>query len=421
MEEYLKVLLEQVRCKKAHPYIADEMRSHIEDQAEANVAAGMSHEEAMKEAVRDMGSPVEVGISLDQIHRPQVAWDMIVLMAVISIIGIVVHALIGGKSHESSYFALWTIAGFITMLVVYRIDYSFIGKHSRLLASVFLGSLLFVLKTNSNQIPIVSFMMLYPILFGAVLYQYYGSGIGGILKSLLWMILPVFLILRLPSLITAILLFFSMAVVLSLAVWKGWFRVSKKIFLTLFWVIVALAPVVLLAGVLGLHWLDQYQTVRIQSFFSGSGDSNYITNIFRSALSDSQFIGGSGKESIGKLADFNSDYILAYVMSSYGIAAGLCVCAILTWLTIKIFHISIKQKNQLGLMMGCGCGVVFFSNIAINILENIGLLPVSQTFLPFFSSGGSNIVVCYVMIGVILSIYRYKSIVATHVKTCKTV
>lgn len=256
MEEYLKTLLEQVRCKKAHPYIEDEMRSHIEDQAEENVAAGMSQEEAVREAVRDMGSPVEVGISLDQIHRPQIAWDMIVLMAVISIIGIVVHALIGSKSQERSYFALYTIAGFITMLVVYRIDYSFIGKHSRLLASVFLGSLLLVLNTNSNQIPMASFMMFYPVLFGAILYQYYGSGIGGIIKSLLWMILPVFLILRLPSLITAILLFFSMAVVLSLAVWKGWFRISKKIFLSLFWVIVALAPVVLLSGVLGLHWLN---------------------------------------------------------------------------------------------------------------------------------------------------------------------
>ena len=119
MEEYLKILLEQVRCKKAHPYIADELRSHIEDQAEANVAAGMSQEEAVQEAVRDMGSPIEVGISLDQIHRPQIAWDMIALMAVISIIGIVVHALIGNKANDRNDFALYTIVGFLVMIIVY--------------------------------------------------------------------------------------------------------------------------------------------------------------------------------------------------------------------------------------------------------------------------------------------------------------
>ena len=421
MEEYLKILLEQVRCKKAHPYIADELRSHIEDQAEANVAAGMYQEEAVQEAVRDMGSPIEVGISLDQIHRPQIAWDMIALMAVISIIGIVVHALIGNKANDRNDFALYTIVGFLVMIIVYRMDYSFIGKHSRLIAGLFLGVLVLAIKITDYRVPSTSFMLLYPILFGAVLYQYYGSGIGGILKSLLWMLLPVFLILQAPSKSTAILLFFSMAIVLTLAVCKGWFRVSKKIFFIVFWGIITLAPVLMITGAFGLHWLETYQTIRLQAFFSGSENQNYITNILRSSLSDSQFIGGSGKATIGNLSEFKSNYILSYVTASYGIVASVCVCAILTWLTVKIFHISIKQKNQLGLMMGCGCGVVFFSNIAINILENIGLLPVSQTFLPFFSAGGSDIVVCYVMIGIILSIYRYKSIVPTHVKTCKTV
>jgi len=73
VEEYFKQLLEQVRCKKAHYAIREELQSHIEDQMEDNMAHGMSKEEAEKAAVEDMGSPVEVGISLDRIHRPQVA------------------------------------------------------------------------------------------------------------------------------------------------------------------------------------------------------------------------------------------------------------------------------------------------------------------------------------------------------------
>ena len=74
MDEYLKTLLEQIRCKKVRPYVKQEFQDHIEDQIEANMQAGMDREQAEREAVRDMGDPVETGISLDSVHRPQVAW-----------------------------------------------------------------------------------------------------------------------------------------------------------------------------------------------------------------------------------------------------------------------------------------------------------------------------------------------------------
>lgn len=45
---------------------------------------------AEKAAVKDVGDPVEVGVSLDGIHKPQVVWGMIVLLAVISVFGLLV-------------------------------------------------------------------------------------------------------------------------------------------------------------------------------------------------------------------------------------------------------------------------------------------------------------------------------------------
>ena len=65
MNEYIKVLLEQIRCKKAWGMIEEEMRNHILDQAEANRSQGMGEKEALEEAVRDMGDPVEAGVALD--------------------------------------------------------------------------------------------------------------------------------------------------------------------------------------------------------------------------------------------------------------------------------------------------------------------------------------------------------------------
>ena len=45
MEEYIKTLLEQVRCKKAHSMIEEEIRGHIEEQTEVNIASGMTEKE----------------------------------------------------------------------------------------------------------------------------------------------------------------------------------------------------------------------------------------------------------------------------------------------------------------------------------------------------------------------------------------
>ena len=58
METYLEKLLSQIRCKKARPYIAEEIRDHIECQIADNLSEGMSYEEAEKNAVTDMGDPV---------------------------------------------------------------------------------------------------------------------------------------------------------------------------------------------------------------------------------------------------------------------------------------------------------------------------------------------------------------------------
>ena len=91
METYLEKLLSQIRCKKARPYIAEEIRDHIECQIADNLSEGMTSEEAEKNAVADMGDPVEVGISLDRIHKPKIAWRLLVIVGILSLLGILIQ------------------------------------------------------------------------------------------------------------------------------------------------------------------------------------------------------------------------------------------------------------------------------------------------------------------------------------------
>lgn len=73
-EEYVRILTEQIRCKQARAQVAQEIRSHIEEQENFYLSEGLDREEAESEAVKEMGDPVEAGTALDLVHRPRVAW-----------------------------------------------------------------------------------------------------------------------------------------------------------------------------------------------------------------------------------------------------------------------------------------------------------------------------------------------------------
>ena len=76
----MKTLMEQIRCVKARDGVVKEIAQHMEDQIQAYEEDGMSYDDAVKEAVRQMGDPVAVGVELDHIHRPRTDWKMIIMV-----------------------------------------------------------------------------------------------------------------------------------------------------------------------------------------------------------------------------------------------------------------------------------------------------------------------------------------------------
>ena len=129
----------------------------------------------------------------------------------------------------------------------------------------------------------------------------------------------------------------------------------------------------------------------------------------------------SGNDVFGSLPEFNSDYIFSYILNSYGSIAGILVVAVLAVLVMFIFGAAIKQKNELGMVMGFGCGMLLLLNIVANISGALGLIPPAASFLPFLSVGRSNILLCYGLVGMILSIYRYKDVYPKKIRASQIV
>lgn len=437
MEEYLEKLLTQIRCKKARPFVEEELRGHMEDQISDYMAAGMDRSRAKECAVKDMGDPVETGISLDRIHRPRAAWGLILLIVVISLTAVVIHGLMGMESETFSgnrfsvngmNFAVDVLAGIGVMLFICFIDYTTIARYAKLIAAAILA-LCFTAGVYGVQIcgityyiknvrfSIFALMLFYVPVYGAVLYQYYHTGYRGFARAVLWMVLPVFGALRLPNLMLSAVLLVSMMVQITIAVSKGWFLVSKKKVIAGLWFAGAGLPVFSLVFSYMFSFMAEYQRERIRAFLTSSKSADNITNVLRSLTESGRLVGKGTKDVIGVIPGFDSDYIFTYLTAGYGMLAGVLVLCILTAVIFMIFGVSVRQKNQLGMVMGCGCGMVFLLNTVINVMENMGWLPlVGQTFLPFFSAGASCLVMSYGMIGMILSIYRYKDVYPGHVK-----
>ena len=54
--------------------------------------------------------------------------------------------------------------------------------------------------------------------------------------------------------------------------------------------------------------------------------------------------------------------------------------------------------------------MVFSTLLLLYFLENVGILPYITIDIPFISAGGSNVIVSYILAGIVMSVGRYKHV-----------
>lgn len=428
-EEYLTILTDQIRCRMARGAVREEIRCHIEDQTAAFLSEGMEQAEAEEAAVREMGDPVETGNELNRIHRPRMAWGMIGLIAALSLAGYLIQNFMqekwiaaGAGAWSSPYSFVYMLAGLAVMMAACFADYTRIAGRAReilILLYLFLAvspAVLGILSINGSAswiyLPMTGItlnlayvqLIIVPI-YAAVLYRYRGQGMSAVLKAVLWMIPSVLLMARRPNIILAGVLLLTYLVVLAAAVWKKWFRVPRKPVLAGIAVFAAGMP----AAAAALTWLfgEGYQRERLRAVLDPSGsEAGYGASLVREVLGGSRMLGGDAAD-ITRLPDLGN-FVLSGVIVYYGIIAAVLLAGLILFLFVRFMRISLRQKNQLGMLMGTGCSAVFLLELILYILNNLGVVYV-DSYCPFLTSGGTGMIVMYLMLGILLSIYRYQN------------
>lgn len=428
MEEYLEILTGQIRCKLAHDPIREELRCHMEDQKEAYMEEGMDEEEAEETAVLDMGDPVRTGEEFDRLHRPKMPWRIIGLIMLVSLTGLMLQYLVIGPESDyvdfrKQFFLL--LLGFAVMMTVCFVDYSrmvsraiYIYLWMNFLIN-FLGDTwgvevngstkwIYIAKLGLSIDQSVLALLFIP-LYADMLCEIRGQGYGWLLTTTLLVMLSALRALRIPSTATLLILFSAFTFLLNLTVAKGWFKVAKKRVLTVYWGAAAAATGWILYNVVNAP----HQQTRFHRLF-GLGEGIFpSTELLRNMFRGAKWIGAGTAQGDGVLS--YADYMLAHIISRYGIAVGIAIIGVILFLILILFRKALAQKNESGMLIGVSCAMVFLAQVLLYLLSNLGIIAAAG-YCPFLTYGGSGMIVTFVMLGLLLGVFRYERVMSLYKK-----
>lgn len=91
------------------------------------------------------------------------------------------------------------------------------------------------------------------------------------------------------------------------------------------------------------------------------------------------------------------------------LSAAVLITGAIILLFIRLASRTWRQANRLGMLMGIGCGTALLTEIVWYVLTNMGIIIPGSVYCPFITYGNSGAVVTYVLLGIMLSIYRYQN------------
>lgn len=178
--------------------------------------------------------------------------------------------------------------------------------------------------------------------------------------------------------------------------------------------LIYLIPSFLTAGVLfGIAIsLDPVRLKRITSFLDVEGnksDGSYQLwqGILAFAAGGIDGVGlGNGRQQLSFLPEAHTDFIFPIIGEELGLMASAAVALLfLTLFMMGIWQLR-RAPNLYQFSLVCGCLFFVTLQALINMGVVTGCLPTKGMSLPFISYGGSNLVVMFVFIGLLLNAFR---------------
>ncbi len=328
------------------------------------------------------------------------------------------------KHHDAYYFlkrnVIYAILGFISMMFISNIDYTFWKKNAKAIGIVATILLLLVItplgiKANGARrwlgfggltIQPAEIAKFATIIITAkiieIRYDKMKSLTKGVIPVLIVPIIFFALIMCQPNMSTAgtiILVVFVMVFVAGM---------NMKFVIAMFGSGVA--------AFLVLALTSEYRLKRILSFLDPFQDPlgngyQVIQGLY--ALGSGGLFGmglGKSQQKWFYIPEPQNDFIFAIIGEELGLVGCAIVIMLFVILVYRCVRIALKCSNVFACMMVIGIGAQIGIQAALNIAVATSSMPVTGVALPFISYGGTSLIIFMSAVGIVLNISKYVKI-----------
>ncbi len=310
---------------------------------------------------------------------------------------------------------LWFLIGLVMMMLCFAIDYRLINEYAYVIYAVTLLFLLIlfvsgeVTRGTQRWFVIGGFSFqpseMVKISLILVLAKFFSANEIDESYNLrqLWipfflMLFPFLLIVRQPDLGTAtvlLIIFVSMVFFIGIK-WRSVLLVATSG--------ISCLPI-------AWHFLKDYQKERILTFLDPELDplgSGYhiiqsIIAVGSGGLLGKGFLRGTQSQ-LRFLPEHQTDFIFSVYAEEWGFLGGLILLILFMSLTFWGLRIARQSRDLLGTLIAYAVTMLMFWEVLINIGMVLGIVPVVGIPLPFFSYGGSHLVVLMMGVGLLMNI-----------------
>src|SRR5579863_4028333 len=342
-------------------------------------------------------------------------WLMVVLVCAICALGVLQIYSATRDTHFTEAWwkqGVWILAGFIALWIGTLIDYHtllgqayvFYGLAAATLAATFaIGMTAFGSRrwigTASYHIQVSEFVKLVIVLLVArYLSELKGEQLelGDLLKLAGLVGVPMVMVMLEPDLGTAL----TFIPILGAGVFLAGFRWQYAVAILV--IVSVLAPAAYFVV------LKDYQRARVVSFLDPSQDpkgSGYQVIQSKIAVGAGALWGQGvtkGSQTQGRFLPVpHKDFIFSAFAEEHGFVGVIVVLGLYFLLLMQIVQNAQTAPDRAGMYICMGIATVLLFHVLINVGMVVGRMPVTGIPLPLMSSGGSNILSVFVMLGLV--------------------
>ena len=173
----------------------------------------------------------------------------------------------------------------------------------------------------------------------------------------------------------------------------------------------------ILGSPLAWNLLKDYQKKRILVFMNPNLDplgSGYTAIQSKIAVGSGGLFGKGWLHGTQSQLDFvpehHTDFIFSVIAEELGFFGSVFLILLFGVLFYQMFQVIEKTTDTKARLLGVGILSIFFFQVLVNIGMSFGLFPITGITLPLISYGGSSLVTNAIALGLLVSIYKERSI-----------